>query len=174
MAQVLIPLGLLWTVTYFFELNDRLASWSVLKKSLAFFTCCSSPRPCHQLCIHCLLACVQWMEWSHSQPQSLQDLNYSLFILFLLMLFLLISLHVQLNEWKWNMHMMHSILLFGTTPHALYTDFVISVPKPYFYSAPHTNQRQPGQHSGSPGHVFLDWTLWPSRFDCWSALGDSC
>ena len=85
MAQVLIPLGLLWTVTYFFQLNDRLDSWSVIKKSLAFFPCSSSsPRPCQQLYIHCLLACVQWMEW----PHSLHDLNYSLFILFLLMLFL--------------------------------------------------------------------------------------
>lgn len=32
--------------------------------------------------------------------------------------------------------MTHSILLFGTTPRALYTDFVISAPTPYFHSAP--------------------------------------
>lgn len=115
MAQVLIPLGLLWTVTYFFQLNDRLVSWSVIKKSLAFFTCSSSsPRPSHQLCIHCLLACVQWMEW----PHSLHDLNYSLFILFLLTLFLPISLRVQLEEWKWNMHMT-TLFCYSGPPHVL-------------------------------------------------------
>ena len=31
---------------------------------------------------------------------------------------------------------MNSTLLFGTTPRALYTDFVISAPTPYFHSAP--------------------------------------
>lgn len=74
---------------------------------------------------------------------------------------------VQLEEQKVKHAYDHSILLFGTTPRALYTDFVISAPTPYFHSAPHKLEAARPAF-WLPGHAFAAWTLWPARFACLS------
>lgn len=59
----------------------------------------------------------------------------------------------------------HSILLFGTTPRALYTD-LWSRPGHLISTLPRTTRGS--QASLAPGHAFAAWTLWPARFACLS------